>query len=117
MNTREQKRKAKEKFFKALEYTNNRLSEITDDEIMQMESQIKYYDPFVANLNNDDIAIKHHEIQSILKARLNELMSNPAPKVYQPVSSEIKCDCGHYSDHPMTTSTGTACSRCYDRMS
>lgn len=27
------------------------------------------------------------------------------------------CDCGHYSHHPMTTSSGSSCSDCYDDMS
>lgn len=27
------------------------------------------------------------------------------------------CDCGHYAAHPMTTSSGTSCPDCYDRMS
>ena len=107
---------AKEKFFSTLEGAE-KLSEITDDEIKQMERQIKYYDPFVANLGKDDIAIKHHEIQSTLKARLNEL-SKPAPKpAPRPVSAETKCDCGHYDEYPMSTSTGTACANCYDRLS
>lgn len=26
------------------------------------------------------------------------------------------CDCGHYTAHPMTTSSGTSCADCYDRM-
>lgn len=34
----------------------------------------------------------------------------------QPVAEKL-CDCGHYTAHPMTTSSGTSCPDCYDRMS
>jgi hypothetical protein len=34
-----------------------------------------------------------------------------------PVSIGKLCDCGHYSHHPMTTSTGSSCPDCYDDMS
>lgn len=37
------------------------------------------------------------------------------PVAAQPAA--IRCDCGHASRYPMTTSHGTACESCYDRMS
>ena len=40
------------------------------------------------------------------KARLNKMSGNGT-----------LCDCGHYDSFPMATASGTACPRCYDRMS
>lgn len=33
------------------------------------------------------------------------------------VSVYIMCACGHETDHPMSTSSGSSCPACYDRMS
>lgn len=38
-------------------------------------------------------------------------------KARQKPIAEKLCDCGHYSAHPMTTSSGSSCPDCYDRMS
>ena len=38
-------------------------------------------------------------------------------KAKQKPITETLCACGHYSAHPMNTSSGTSCPDCYDRMS
>lgn len=44
-----------------------------------------------------------------------ERKAQPEPARYQ--MSEKLCDCGHYSAYPMSTSRGTSCPDCYDKMS
>jgi len=117
MNQQE-KQEVKEKFFKIMGNEVD-VDALADDEIRQMESQIKYYDPFVGKYDasyDKEAAIREYEIQTTLKARLKEL-STPKPKLAPRQASKTRCDCGHYDEYPMTTSTGTSCPDCYDRMS
>lgn len=113
---RQQKQEAKEKFIEALEMTNKQLSEIGADEIGQMESMIRYWEPDV-NYTPREVTARQYEVKATLKARLNELnKSEPKPIIYL-ASKETLCDCGHYDEFPCTASFGTACWKCYDKMS
>jgi hypothetical protein len=52
------------------------------------------------------------------KARLLSLLNPPAPRVVEPVEM-VRCSCGHTVPRiqVMSTSFGTSCPDCYDRMS
>ena len=43
------------------------------------------------------------------------MLTAPQPKRPQPKMT--LCDCGHYTDSPMSASLGSSCPDCYDRMS
>ena len=48
-------------------------------------------------------------------AEIIAMLTAPTPARPQPKLT--RCDCGHYTEHPMSASLGSSCPDCYDRMS
>ena len=83
---------------------------VTDEEIMAAAYGIKYFGDFVQGIELERLRA--------MRQRLTELESQKrATATVQPRVTQA--DCGHWvrTTDLMTTSRGTACPQCYDRMS
>jgi hypothetical protein len=86
---------------------------IPDEAILDMAYGIRHYEPYGVDQAE---AVRQLGIISELQRRLDALATPAAVPAPLPL---IHCDCGHTVPRAlaMTTSTGTSCSECYDRMS
>ena len=78
---------------------------------------------YIANYTDSDVpewAVQYYSFTDALDAdpsnqAIIEMLTAPEPT--RPEPKTILCDCGHYTESPMSASLGTSCPDCYDRMS
>jgi hypothetical protein len=97
--------------------TRTDVSNLANDEIIEMAYGIKYFCPLSAGMSRDD-AIWWNDVQQSFVNRLDAITSAPTQPTRKPVES-VKCSCGHTvpKNLVMSTSLGTSCQDCYDKMS
>ena len=83
----------------------------TDEELEQLSYGVKYFS-FGFSL---EYTRQRRAKLVKMQQRLKELEEQKVTQ--QNNDTRTICDCGHKADFPMTTSNGTSCPRCYDRMS
>lgn len=95
-----------------LTYTDEQIAALTAPEIEWLADGLPYFDPWVAGIQ---VTSRYHEVISQIKTRRSaKVAPHPAPKSGPTLK---RADCGHMTAFPMTTTRGTACDNCYDRMS
>ncbi len=88
--------------------------QITDEELRIVGEALRYAEWSRSEAQALGLQPGWFEVQQALVRRFKALPVEARPVAQR---AEIRCDCGHTSAHPMTTAHGTACERCYDRMS
>lgn len=84
----------------------------TDDELREMAYGVKYFSFGASTLA---WTAERRAKLTRMQARLDEIEDKCQP--HQTRDTREKCSCGHKTEFPMTTANGTACPRCYDKMS
>ena len=88
--------------------------------------QVYYHidlDLYIADYTGSDVpewAIQYYSLANAedanpTNAQIIEMLTGKAPARPQPTLT--LCDCGHYTESPMSASLGSSCPDCYDRMS
>ena len=95
--------------------TEEERAAVSDETILHMAYGIENFSLDGMFTDRDDLA-RLIQIKRSLKNRLHALES-ARKEAKQAALGYVKCNCGHMSQHPMSTSSGTACDDCYDRMS
>lgn len=97
--------------------TRTDVSNLANDEIIEMAYGIKYFCPLSAGMSRDD-TIWWNGVQQSFVNRLDSIKSAQTQPMRQTVES-VKCSCGHTvpKNLVMSTSLGTSCQDCYDKMS
>lgn len=101
-------------------YTDEQVDSICDQEILSMYFTLCNLFGFVISKKfNSEISERSIEILKKLKDRGVKLRAIELKKINRPKSIEVIADCGCYvmSSALMSTSTGTSCANCFDRMS
>ena len=89
--------------------------EITDAELRTVGEALRYCDWSQSEAEGLGLKPGWFDVQQELVRRYRALPVVPRPTT--PRRQLVRCGCGHFSFHPMTTAHGTACEDCYDRLS
>jgi len=94
-----------------LDYTDEQLEQITDEQVKALDYGIKYFSFGAAEM---EPTARRLAVIEKLAARLPKV-----EVVAVEIAPRVWCDCGHRVPRTqrMSTSRGTACLDCYDRMS
>jgi len=98
----------------AVDYTGEQLASIPDEHIKRISGGIKYF----AFGYGFDLTPARGKALSYLRQRLDALKSTQVSITIE-AQDYVACDCGHSvpRSQVMTTSRGTSCPDCYDKMS
>lgn len=96
----------------ALQWSDEQIKNLTDEEIKEAAYGIKYFEP---DPWGPKLTAREWAVMGMLEQRLKSIEAKPKPKRLR--AEPILCGCGHYDNHPMSTSLGTSCANCYDEMS
>ena len=107
-----------------VEMSETERAALTDEQIVGLAYGIAYYDPYVAGYTAPECKRQMQIIGTELNPRLAAIkaMRDAQPKVRRnhdyPDGRVLDCGCVVYdAGQVMTTSRGTSCPYCYDRMS
>jgi len=100
-------------FTEVLKWDNDQIAAMTNEEVSWIMYAVEYYEfPAAPTSREKEVVEMIRERNDAIKAEKRNAMSTMRERI-------VTCTCGHSvpAAQAMSTSRGTACPECYDRMS